>query len=67
MPTAMYVITLIFCFNGVKLHLHIYPLKGKNFSDILFTSLDEEALEKIGSILKGKKLLLKEQILSFKY
>ena len=39
--------------------------KGNNFWDFMVASLDE-ALLKRGSTLKGKNLLLEEQILSFK-
>ena len=39
--------------------------KGISFCDFLFASLEDEALPK-GSTLKGKNLLLEEQILSFK-
>ena len=40
--------------------------KGDNFCVFLFASLDDEAFLKLGSTLKGKNLLLGEQILPFK-
>ena len=40
--------------------------KEDGFHDFLLTSLDDVALLKKGSTLKGKNLLLQEQILSFK-
>ena len=46
------------------LFLHFHT--GSKFFDFLFASLDNTALPKIGSTIKGKNLLLREQILSFK-
>ena len=39
---------------------------GNSFCYFLFSSLDEVVFPKVGSALKGKNLLLKEQILVFK-
>ena len=38
--------------------------KGDNFCDFLFTELEDEVFPKLGPTLKGKNLLLWEQILS---
>ena len=39
---------------------------GENFCDLLLDSLEGKSPSKMGSTLKGKNLLLQEQILSFK-
>ena len=49
-------------------HLHalmLFITKGNNFCDFLLASLKDKALAERGSSLKGKNLLLKEQILPF--
>ena len=39
--------------------------KGNNYRDVMLASLEDEDFYKMGSALKGKNLLLWEQILSF--
>ena len=48
---------------GMVFHVCLPFLQGNNFCDFLFASLDEKPLE---STLKGKNLLPRLQILSFK-
>ena len=66
----LYTVTgLMTCRNeGARVYLRVstpYPTKEDNFLDLLFTFLDDVALLN-RSAIKGKNLLLEEQILSFK-
>ena len=52
--------------NGyISIFFHQFS-KGNNICDFMFASLEEKNPLKMGSTLKGKNLLLREQILSFK-
>ena len=52
-------------FMGTPSCFFISFTKGNNYHKFLFVSSDNEALPKMGSALKGKNLLLEEQILLF--
>ena len=50
---------------GTPTYFSAISAKGNNFHDFLFASLKDKTVQK-GSTLKGRNLLLQEQILFFK-